>query len=108
MKELNKKTLQEAIDRMPTHKAPEEIWAKINEELTGPQPRRQAPIWYAIGVAAMVLIGLIFFTQLFSPPVESQPVRIETETAIDSTHQIEPLIESHVGDSVKEKEASKY
>ena len=102
MKELNRKTLKEAIDKLPEHKAPGGVWERVQEGLTDSQPKRPFQWGYVAAAVVVVLLGVMFFSRFFTPVTESQPVHIEAETAIDSTHQLEPVIESHVGDSTRD------
>ena len=107
MEELNRDTLKKALGRLPDYKAPEEVWEKVASEISS-QANPTKPTFYrfywvaAASLLAILVVGVLLSIRKDSP---QEPVRIETEEAMDSTHQIEPFIETHINDSLKgEKE----
>ena len=99
MEELNRNTLEEALDKLPNYRAPEDIWDEVESQLQNDKGASYGRYW--IAAAAILIFGLIFALFPLSPP-SLEPIHIEAEEAIDSTLQLEPFIETHVNDSVQE------
>ncbi len=99
MDELNRNTLEEALDKLPTYCAPEGIWDEVESQLQNDKESHYGRYWMA--AAAILIFGLVFAI-FSSSPSSPEPIRMEAEEAIDSTLQLEPFIETHVNDSIQE------
>ena len=96
MKEHNKETLRKAIEKLPQHRAPSSVWEGIETQLSASPRITRSPFVLFWGVVASLFFFLAigYFLSIRTP--NTPPTRIEAEQALDSSHALEPVIETYI------------